>query len=308
MRDFEEHGYVVVEDLLDPATDLDPVLREYEGVLDRLVDSLVARGRMRSPYRELDFDERLLRVYAETGESHWQDFEITLPVAPRPDTPMWTGPAVFAVLTHPRVLDAVETLIGPEVVVNPVQHMRIKPQQARIPESILRVHPQTGPTPWHQDQATVRPDADGTEMLTVWIAVTPATVENGCLQVVPGSHRRGLLPHCNDGLLAVTPETQLGDGVPVPLPRGGAILMHRRTCHSAAANRSAASRWSFDLRYNPAGQPTGRDELPAFLVRSRSDASAVVADAEEWARAWGTARERLAMRPPELATHRWQAC
>ena len=46
-----------------------------------------------------------------------------------PDTPFWTGPAVFALLRNQAILDAVESLIGPEIYANPVQHVRIKPPE-----------------------------------------------------------------------------------------------------------------------------------------------------------------------------------
>ena len=49
---------------------------------------------------------------------------------------------------------------------------------------------------WHQDNGVVDPAADGTDMLTVWIALSDAPVERGCLQVIPGSHRQALRTHC----------------------------------------------------------------------------------------------------------------
>ena len=48
------------------------------------------------------------------------------------ETPMHHGPAVFELLTNPKLLDTVEELVGPEIYSNPVQHVRIKPQQKNI--------------------------------------------------------------------------------------------------------------------------------------------------------------------------------
>ena len=51
----DEQGYLLLRGLLDPAHDLDPILDEYAGVLDRLADALFAQGKVASPYPELPF-------------------------------------------------------------------------------------------------------------------------------------------------------------------------------------------------------------------------------------------------------------
>ena len=102
-------------------------------------------------------------------------------------------------------------------------------------------------------------------MLTVWFGLWDATIENGCLEVIPGSHREGLLHHCHTsgamsrGFGLHVPDWLLrqGDGVPLPMKQGDALFFHRLNCHSSLPNRSDNIRWSFDLRYNPIGQPTG---------------------------------------------------
>jgi phytanoyl-CoA hydroxylase len=65
---FRDEGYLVVEDLLDPARDLDPIIAGYATVLDRLADDLHAAGSIASTYAELPFSERLTRIYAESGK------------------------------------------------------------------------------------------------------------------------------------------------------------------------------------------------------------------------------------------------
>ena len=113
---FEEEGYLIVEDLFDPVADLDPIIEEYKGVLDRLADELHERGEIRSTYAELPFGERLIQIYKESGKVHAQYFDFSLPQAGvQEDTPMWVGPAVFRTLRNEKLLDAVESLIGPEI-------------------------------------------------------------------------------------------------------------------------------------------------------------------------------------------------
>ena len=69
---FNEQGYLVVEDLLEPKAVLDPVIQEYHGVLDRLADHLHKQGDIASRYEELPFSERITRISAETGKNHQQ--------------------------------------------------------------------------------------------------------------------------------------------------------------------------------------------------------------------------------------------
>lgn len=307
---FEEQGYWVVEDLLDPAEDLDPIIEEYKGVLDRLAQELYERGEIASTYADLPFGKRLTQIYAESGKVHAQYFDFSLPQGGvRVDTPMWVGPAVFNALRNEKLLDAVESLIGPEIYSNPVQHVRIKP-----PEHLTPVNPDTGrvqlgATPWHQDNGVVLPEADETTMLTVWFPLLDATVENGCLEVVPYSHREGLLQHCSTGFGLHIPDPLLRkqEAVPMPLKRGGALFLHRRTCHASLPNRSDDIRWSFDLRYNPIGQPTGRGAFPGFVARSRAHPEKELRDAEAWAGLWQAARRRLAEENYDQPFNRWRS-
>ena len=190
---FRDEGYVVVEGLLDPERDLAPVIEEYAGVLDRFAGELFAAGRIASTYADLPFSDRLTRIYGESGKVDAQYFDFSLPqTGVTHETPFWTGPAVFAVLRHPAILDAVESLIGPEIYANPVQHVRMKPPERLTPADPKTGLPQLGASPWHQDNGVVTEDADDTEIITVWFPLTEATIENGCLAVVPRSAEQGL--------------------------------------------------------------------------------------------------------------------
>src|SRR6185436_17139560 len=123
-QQFDDEGYVVVDDALDVVRDIGPVLAEYEGVLDEIAQSLHAEGAISSLYRELPFGARLIRICVESGRNFPQYFDFSLPQKNvRSDTPFHAGPAVFNLLTNPRLLDIAEEIIGPEVYSNPVQHI-----------------------------------------------------------------------------------------------------------------------------------------------------------------------------------------
>jgi phytanoyl-CoA hydroxylase len=304
---FNAEGYVVVPGLFDPARDLEPVIAEYEGVLDRLADDLHARGEISSPHAGLGFSERLIRLCEETGRIHAQSFDFSLPQKDiREDTPLWVGPAVFQIVRHSGLLDAVESLVGPEIYSNPVQHVRLKlPEQRAVHDPQGRIV--DGATVWHQDNGVVLPEADATEMLTVWFPLWDAPVESGCLQVIPRSRGRGLRDHCPvNGIVTIRDRMlELGQAVPMPMRRGDALFLHRLTCHSSLPNRSRSVRWSFDLRYHPIGQTTGRRAFPGFVVRSRAHPETELHDADQWAGSCYEARRTLARAEALPLFNRW---
>jgi phytanoyl-CoA hydroxylase len=305
---FKREGYLVVPGLLDPAADIAPVIEEYHGVLDTLANDLCAQGQIASTYADLPFSKRLIEICKQSGKVHAQYFDFTLHGANvTEDTQFWVGPAVFAMLRNPKLLDAVESIIGPELYSNPVQHVRLKPPEQYTPlDAEGRL--QLGKTPPHQDNGVVLPEADQTEMLTVWFPLSDATLENGCLVVWPRSHQRGLLDHCPrfDGL-QIPGQLLPGDPRPLPMQAGDALFMHRLTMHASLSNHSEDIRWSFDLRYNPIGQPTGRGHFPGFVARSRSHPETELRDPAEWARLWHACRTRLSHDSDGILFNRWSA-
>jgi ectoine hydroxylase-related dioxygenase (phytanoyl-CoA dioxygenase family) len=138
--------------------------------------------------------------------------------------------------------------------------------------------------------------------------LTDATPENGCMQVIPGSHREGLKDHCPvDQLRIPDALLELDRAKPLPMTAGSALLMNQRTIHSSLDNVTDNQvRISFDLRYQPVGQPTGRPSFPGFVARSASRPEQVLNDPEKWARLWLDTRERLARRD-DPAYNRWSA-
>jgi phytanoyl-CoA hydroxylase len=313
IEQFRTDGYLVVEGLLDPERDLDPVIAEYEGVLDRLATELFESGVISSTYAGLPFSDRLVRVYAESGKVHAQYFDFSLPQSGITEqTPFWTGPAVFNTIRSGEILDAIESLIGPEIYSNPTQHVRLKPPERLTPVDPTTGQIQLGATPWHQDNGVLLDDADESDIITVWFPLTDATVENGCLAVVPGSNQSGLLPHCpasaenRSGFGVHIKERHFAadDAVPLPMKRGSALFMTKRTVHCSLPNNSDHVRFSFDLRYNPIGQATGREMFPGFIARSQSNPESELHDPEIWTELWREARRAIAAgEPPQF--NRW---
>ena len=305
---FEEEGYLVVKGLLEPE-DLEPVKDEYVQLLDRLARRWYADGRLSSTFSDLPFGQRLTRIAIETNGRFYLYLDISFQQdGVSGEMPVHSGPGVLHLLKNHRLLDAVEQFLGPEIYCNPVQHVRIKPPQRVLSQEMLS-DSMVGYTAWHQDQGVITAEADQSDILTVWLPVEDAPVESGCLAVVPGSHRRGLVNHCpatSQVKHVHIREEQLGPRqVPVPLKAGDVLFMHQLTIHGSLPNLSDDIRWSFDLRYNPIGQPTGRPWFPGFVARSRAHPELALKDPEEWARLWDQARLELT-KGPTPAYNRWK--
>lgn len=300
IREFRTQGYLVVPDVV-PEVVLDAVRGEYAALLDGLYAAWQAEGRVPDG-AGMDFWTKLSVSYA-AGCDWFQPMDISLPgdrIAP--DCPMHFGPAIFDLVTHARLLDLVEAILGPELTSNPIQHVRIKPPSPQLAANEVRAH--ITRTAWHQDRGVAHQSADATEMVTAWVAMTDATVENGCLQVVPGIER-GLLPHCPQVQTEIAPRhLDTERAVALPVRAGGVVLLHPLTPHASLPNLSDAFRWSFDLRYNVTGQSTGREHFPSFVARSRTAPEAVLRDWRLWREAWVEARARLA-HSPHIPIHRW---
>jgi len=308
---FEEYGFVHIPDVFDPEVTIDPVIDEYAGVLDSLANKLHAEGKITSTYSELDFGDRVTKIYGESGEVHNQYFDFSLPQnGVLSDTPFWAGPAVFNAITAPRLLDIAESVVGSEVYSNPVQHVRIKIPESASPRD-ENGNVMFGATPWHQDAGVTNPEADETNMLTVWFPLMDAGVENGCLAVVPGSHRGEILTHCpgykdRPGLQIPENLFNVGDSMPVPVKKGGALLLTKQTVHSALPNISDRIRWSFDLRFQPTGEATGRSVFPGFVARSKSHPSSELHDGGIWYEMWKDTRDSLAL-GEQPSFNRWNS-
>ncbi|MGI9483184.1 MAG: phytanoyl-CoA dioxygenase family protein [Hyphomicrobiales bacterium] len=210
---------------------------------------------------------------------------------------MHSGPAVFGLLRNPKILNVVESVVGPEIYTSPVQQMRMKPPEKTLSGNNA-MHSNVGKTTWHQDIVALLPEADDTFVLTVWVAITEASEKNGCLVSVPGSHRHGPMTHCSNAELASEPQ------VP-PAPHGRARRsgpagktwryhsVDKLNIHSALPSRSESMRWSVDLRYQRTGEATGRPAFPGFVARSRANLESELHDPEHWAARWEAARKSI---------------
>ena len=104
--------------------------------------------------------------------------------------------------------------------------------------------------PWHQDRWS---SLDRDPLITVWTALDPATEANGCVQVIPGSHKFGLLnpAHPSGFVSEEQAEKILQENAPqsLILEPGEAVLLHNWLLHASDVNRSGVSRRAFSVCY-----------------------------------------------------------
>ena len=298
LNSFNRDGFLVLDNVLSEL-DIVPLEMEYADLLDEKCKMLFHQGRIPSKFEESDFDERFSKTLSACPDCI-DDFNISLPlVNGKVEAEKYishNGPAVFWLLRNSKILDVVETIIGSEISCSPIIQMRIKPPQKGLGGENA-AHSNIGTTTWHQDTVSVLPEADQTNQLTVWLAITDANVKNGCLVSIPGSHCEGAHRH-QPGQIArepTIPESIINGrkGIPLPMKRGGLIIFHKQNIHSSLPNLSSRLRWSMDLRYHPVDQPSGRPVFPGFVARSKSNPSRELKDPLAWKRLWDEARSRI---------------
>ena len=169
----------------------------------------------------------------------------------------------YDLATHPRILDAVEDVLGPDILVWTVS---IFPKYPRDPGFIS----------WHQDGTYW--GLDSTRVTTAWVALTDSTLDNGCMRVVPGSHRQAILPHRDtyapDNRLSRGQEIEARvdeqDAVDVVLRAGEMSLHHVNIIHGSNPNPSDGSRIGFAPRFTtPETSQIDGEPLTAVLARGR---------------------------------------
>ena len=134
-------------------------------------------------------------------------------------------------------LDAVEQLLGPDVALTHNQFVTKLPGGGRSESEI----------PLHQDDGygTLDPPDD----VTVWVALTPTDVENGCLVVAPGSHRRGIVEHRVAAHNPAFREAAAVDAVPLELAAGEAVAFSGLLLHGSGDNVTERERVALFARY-----------------------------------------------------------
>ena len=145
---------------------------------------------------------------------------------------------------HPGVLDAVEQVIGPNILVWGSSFFIKEPQNPSF-------------VSWHQDSTYW--GLEPADIVTAWVALSASIHENGAMRVIPGSHKLDQVPHRDtfaaDNLLSrgqeIMVEVDESKAVELPLQPGEMSLHHVRLIHGSEPNPSTKRRIGFAIRYVP---------------------------------------------------------
>jgi chlorinating enzyme len=164
------------------------------------------------------------------------------------------------IVHHPAVLDAVEDVIGPDIL---LFHFTLQTKEAHR-DTVAH---------WHQDDAYFH--LDPPEQVTAWVALSEASELSGCMRMIPGSHKQGIANHAdtsnvNSIIRRAQHVTGYGpnDGMLAPLQAGEMSLHHTHTLHASGPHNSDDRRIGLTLSYIPTYvRPTGDVRPSALLVR-----------------------------------------
>ena len=175
---------------------------------------------------------------------------------------------------HKRLVEIAHALVGPDLVL--MQSMTLMKPPHVSTEKI-----------WHQDNAYFR--VDPPDLFGFWIACDKTDVENGCMHLLPGSHKGGIVEHGGSGDLygAVSPP-DMDQAVAIPLDPGDALVFHGELLHYTPPNRTSSRRRAVQYHYasGTASRRCGTNEFdyePELVVAGRNqlrriDPSPVVDD------------------------------
>ena len=168
----------------------------------------------------------------------------------------------YQLATHPNLLDAVEAILGPDILLYNVTYI-IKEPNSRTFVS------------WHQDLTYW--GFDGSDQVSAWLALSPANARSGCMQMIPGSHLEGTRDQeTSDDPDNVLLQSQTiinvdeSRAVSCELGPGEVSLHHGWTVHCSRPNLSDDRRIGLNAQYiRPSMRQTKSDDDSAMLVRGK---------------------------------------
>ena len=213
----------------------------------------------------------LVRDMPETMVVYKDGANQEVPARPEYLTEPHAGKAAWLELCrHPRILDAVEAVLGPDLIL--------------IMSHVISKRPGDGlPVAWHQDN-TYWHSVQGTEVGTVWLALDDADLDNGCMQVIPCTHEgypemEKVSTGKND-LLGLTVEVTPGmveAAVPLEMKEGSLSIHDSYVLHGSEPNTSDRRRAAYTMRYANARTvtvDTREHWVPVYRVRGEGGANA----------------------------------
>ena len=189
-------------------------------------------------------DALAMRAELEALEAEWLDAGLPLPLGTyKRVNAHCVMPLAYRIGSDPRILDAVEGVLGPDIMIYAVEFFIKEPNTTQI-------------VSMHQDLTYWGLGAiDG--LVTAWLSLSPATPASGCMDFVRGSHKNAILPHedtfDDNNLLSRGQEVRVNvaqeDKVPIEIHPGQISLHHGLTIHGSGPNTTDDRRIAAVIRY-----------------------------------------------------------
>ena len=287
-RQYDEEGYVLLRALFEPR-ELQPLIEEVDAAVDRLAREYRAEGRLAALHAQQPFQTRFLKLVEDCPAMYTELTGSRL-----------MGPTLFSILSHPKLVDIAECIVGPEV--HCEGRHRLRPKLPRFDAADFR---------WHEDTLYQArrityveqqyglgiddPKRRGTIISRIvaapqmpepgfWIPLVPVDETNGCLHMLPGGHRHTPPYEAQWDPSRFIPQLEGLRALPMPMAVGDALLIHQHCPHVSPPNNSDHIRWSVDIRYQDGRLPVKSAREPGFLARSRQRPNEVVTSYEGYAR------------------------
>lgn len=145
------------------------------------------------------------------------------------------NPNIKAFVRHPEFVELTTQLLGDDVDLYYNQTVYKNPEGSKL-------------FPWHQDDAYT--PVTPSPYITCWLAITDATTTNGCISVLPGSHKDGLRPHESSPIGLVGYSADAPDqGITVPVPKGSVVVFWSTLLHKSGPNLTTGMRKAYVIQY-----------------------------------------------------------
>ena len=227
-RQYEKDGFVIVRGLLSPGE-----VGSIQKLRNRIDEEAAESGFE-------DFTKGRSRYEFEKIPTGAESVRSTLRAVKQP----WYEEPVFrSVVACDRVLDTVQELIGPEVFYHSSKMLFKAAKGGRR-------------KPWHQDWAYW--DHMSQRQVTVWFAIDESTRENGCIEVIPESHKNGVIKHYHGEDFMIHEELiKKSQVVYAEMKPGDVLFFDVLTLHASAPNNSDNGRLCSIIDYDSEPKPEG---------------------------------------------------
>ena len=226
VQDYQSNGFIVIEDFLSP--------EELELWRNSITKAVIERGGRKIPGKDIMIGEA--DGINEDADYFGKVFDQLLN--------LWqTNDQVKKLMLDERIGKMAAQLAG-------VDGIRIWHDQALIKR------PWANPTAWHLD--TPFWSFSDRNAISIWVALDDATLENGCLFFIPGSHKQTSFDKITigrnmDGIFEVYPELKNAAPVAAPMKAGSCSFHNGLTVHGANANMTKGFRRAMSCAYMPEG-------------------------------------------------------